>query len=495
MPASITITDKEILHFYEENPHLNIISMNHIFINILKQLSTNLSESIDNATTQQILSVVTTMNGNLNQFQNDFFKSKSDVMTQIYDMKKEYIEDLKLLLSNSELSQQDKTSRMLERNGDALIVKTNQMLNEIIPKHQEKTYSQIEGTIRTFLDSVTTEVQKLLTISNVTNQSDLIVENVEKKFNVMVSTIQQPIFAVLQSSEERTCKQLSQVKDTLISQKQIQETLSTEMNSFLNKYKTNSSVKGAVSESELYRILQVVMPLDEVFRVSTEAATCDFKVVRHNKKNPTILFENKDYTASVNSDEVKKFERDLKTQKHHGIFISQNSPIAFKNLFHIDIIHNQIHVYIPNANYDPEKIKIAIQIIDSLSEKLMMIQNTTADGLVLSVEELEQIREEYRQFANKKIELLEIIKSMTKQMTDKLEDIQLPSFKRFELETTESKNLGLTCNICEKFIGKNKASISAHQKKCFLALETAKQQTLSVTTTAAATISTSAKKN
>jgi len=45
---NITITDKKIIKFYNENPHLDIENINHIFIDILKQLSTNLSSKIDN---------------------------------------------------------------------------------------------------------------------------------------------------------------------------------------------------------------------------------------------------------------------------------------------------------------------------------------------------------------------------------------------------------------------------------------------------------------
>ena len=62
---NLTITDPTVLTFYKENPHLDINHMNHIFIDILKQLSTNLSSKIDNAMTSQILTIVSDLKGEL----------------------------------------------------------------------------------------------------------------------------------------------------------------------------------------------------------------------------------------------------------------------------------------------------------------------------------------------------------------------------------------------------------------------------------------------
>jgi hypothetical protein len=127
------------------------------------------------------------------------------------------------------------------------------------------------------------------------------------------------------------------------------------LNIFLNKYKYNSTIKGSVSESELYSILQKIFHSDEIIDCRGETASCDYEVRRLNDKKPTILFENKDYSRSTTTDEVLKFQRDLKNRNHHGIMISQNSPITFKELFQIDIIDGLIHLYLPNLQYNEEK--------------------------------------------------------------------------------------------------------------------------------------------
>ena len=50
----IVIKDELIISFYRDNPTLNIITMNHILIDILKKLSVNLSETINNTVREQL---------------------------------------------------------------------------------------------------------------------------------------------------------------------------------------------------------------------------------------------------------------------------------------------------------------------------------------------------------------------------------------------------------------------------------------------------------
>ena len=461
---NITITDKTIIAFYEENSHLNIENINHIFIDILKQLSTNLSSKIDNTLTSQILSIVTDLKG-------EIYKINSDMTAKLNDTRKEYMNDVKTLFSHSELSTQDKINHILEKSNDNLLTKTTLLMSDIIPKSNDKNYTNIENCIKQFFTNISEDTKQLLQMNGM-DKSDGLVDNIDKTINKMFSNIQQSLFNAIQTSESRTFTGIQQVNDTINLQKQIQENLSAELNTFLNKYKSNSSVKGTVSECELYSLLQKILPHDFLVRCSTEACSCDIRLTRKDKRLPNILFENKDYTATVNTDEIEKFERDLKLQRCHGIFISQNSPIAYKENFHIDIINNIIHLYIPNAGYDIEKIKLAVNIVDSLSEKLnLIVLDPNEEIYEVSIDDFENLKKEYCDFANKKSEMLDLIKMITKQLSDKLESIQLPVLKKLTVGNTETKNMGIICSLCNKFNAKNKASLGAHMKHCRLSNE------------------------
>ena len=458
---SITITDETIVSFYKTNTNLDIVSMNHIFIEILKNLSTNLSSTINSTINSKILSLVSDIHSNLSSI-------KSEVIIKLHESKKEYIDDIKTILTNTNLTNNEKMNAIIEKNNDSLLTKTTLIVNDVIPKSQEKNYMQIESCIKTFCSTITQDTTKLLELRN-TDDAKIksLVDNIDSKFNKMISTIQQPIFTFIQSSEDRTNTGLQQVKEHLSIQQTNQQKLTTELNDFLNKYKHNSSSKGNVSEVELYYIIQSVMSSDEIVKVGSDTATCDFKVNRIDKNRPTILFENKDYSRSVTTEEIKKFERDLQLQKYHGVFVSQKSPITFKQNFQIDIINGLIHIYIPNAEYDTNKIKIAVDIIDNLSSKLQSISNTHEIDYSVSKEDMDDIIEEYRMFVQQKLQMIETIKNINKQLLDKMEEIQLPKLKRLFIKIGNIENDNeFKCMFCNVWAGKNKASLGAHARNC-----------------------------
>jgi hypothetical protein len=465
---SVTITDETILSYYRENPHLDIVAMNLMFIDILKNLSTNLSATINSTINSKILSIVSDIDKNVSSFRSDIITNFNEKLNQT---KKEYVEDLKTQLTTNILSNNEKLSSLIDRNADTILAKTTTILNDIVPKSQDKNYLQIENCIKSFCSSIEHDTKKLLeTKNNDENSAKIIIDNIESNFSKMVSSIQTPILQLIQMSEERTSGGIQKVKDEFSQQQLIQEKLTTELNDFLNKYKNNSSLKGGVSENELYFMLQSIMPSDEIIKVTSETASCDFKVNRKNKDKPTILFENKDYNRSVTTDEVTKFERDIKIQKTHGIFISQNTPITFKDSFQIDIMNNLIHVYIPNCKYDTEKIKIAIDIIDNLTAKLNIINNTNEvdddNVYATSKNDIDELANEYRNFAIQKVAIQDMVRASSKQLLDKLEEIQLPKIKNILIKFGLIDNENLKCPHCNVYEGKNKASLSAHFRNC-----------------------------
>lgn len=458
---NIIIKDKTIIAFYNENPNLNIVDMNLIFIDILKKLSTNLNETLTNTINNKILSTLTDLS-------KDIFNFKQDVSTKLHDTKKDYIDNVKLILDNTTMSTNDKIQTILEKNNEAIVNKTTSIINEVVPKNNEKIFSLIDSSIKTLHESINHDTNML--IENINKDDKSITEfvnTIDSKFNSMIGNLQQPIFSFIQSSEERTNTNVQQIRDKLITQQLSQENLNSGMQEFLNKYKHNSSSKGNVSEQELYSILQVIFPCDEIIDCSTETATCDYRVNRLNNTKPTILFENKDYSRSVTTEEIKKFERDLSLQKQHGIFISQKSNITFKEPFQIDIINNIIHIYIPNAEYNMDKIKIAVEIIDSLSSKISNLKQSQTETININKDDIDELIEAFNEFNTQKLALIETVKSNNKTILDKIEAMQLNTVKKILnkngfFHTDED----FRCKHCTTFIGKNKASLGAHIRNC-----------------------------
>jgi hypothetical protein len=458
---NIIIKDKTIIAFYNDNPNLNIIDMNLIFIDILKKLSTNLNETLTNTINHKILSTLTDLS-------KDIFNFKQDVSSKLHDTKKEYIENIKLILDNTTMSTNDKIQNILEKNNETIVNKTTSIINEVVPKNNDKVFSLIENSIKNLHESINHDTNMLIDNINKDDKSiSEFVNNIDTKFVNMINNLQQPIFSFIQSSEERTNNNVQQIRDKLITQQLSQENLNNGMQEFLNKYKHNSSSKGNVSEQELYSMLQVIFPCDEIIDCSTETATCDYRVNRLNNTRPTILFENKDYARSVTTEEIKKFERDLNLQKQHGIFISQKSNITFKEPFQIDIINNIIHIYIPNAEYNIDKIKIAVEIIDSLSSKISNLNQSQTETININKDDLDELIEVFNDFNTQKLSLIESVKSNNKLILDKIEAMQLNTVKKILnkngfFHTDED----FRCKHCTTFTGKNKASLGAHIRNC-----------------------------
>lgn len=458
MPESITIKDATIVKYFSENPHLDIVTMNHIFINILKNLSSNLTSTINSTTTAEILSLVKDIKGEVS-------KQSNDMIIKMHESKKEYMDDVKTLLNNNNLTHSDKLSSLLERNTEALVMKTTHILNEVIPKNQTLYYNQVENAIKDF----SSDTKKLL---ENTKRDDLSLKefmgSIDSHFNNMVSSLQQPIYSFISASEERTNLNLSSLKETAFAQTKEQEKLTNELLEFLNRYKNNSSVKGSISENILYSVLQNIFPSDEIIDCRSNTASGDFIVNRLNKNSPTIMFENKDYKNNVNTEEVDKFVRDVRLKKCHGIFLSQYSPITYKKNFQIDICDGLICVYIPNVSYDIDKIKIAIDIIDNLSLKLNVIEKEyTHDTITIATTDIDEIVEEYRRYGAKRLEMIEFIKTTSKQMIDNMEELSFPCLRKTLIAIgKEEHDSEFKCTSCNQWSGKNKASLAAHMRKC-----------------------------
>jgi len=185
---SVTITDETILSYYRENPHLDIVAMNLMFIDILKNLSTNLSATINSTINSKILSIVSDIDKNVSSFRSDIITNFNEKLNQT---KKEYVEDLKTQLTTNILSNNEKLSSLIDRNADTILAKTTTILNDIVPKSQDKNYLQIENCIKSFCSSIEHDTKKLLeTKNNDDNSAKIIIDNIESNFSKMVSSIQ-----------------------------------------------------------------------------------------------------------------------------------------------------------------------------------------------------------------------------------------------------------------------------------------------------------------
>jgi hypothetical protein len=205
-------------------------------------------------------------------------------------------------------------------------------------------------------------------------------------------------------------------------------------------------------------------PSAEVLNTTALKASGDFLLKRTDKQ--TILIENKNYETNVNIDEIKKFLRDVNEQKMHGIMMSQYSGIVSKPNGFIEINDCKVLIYLHHVDYSADKIKMAIDVIDILSERLEEISNVEdIDGYIIKKEVLDKINNQFQLFLNQKEVVLTTIKEMNKKLTTQIEDMKIPDLSLFLNEKYASiQNQQFACEVCNLPF-QNKRSLASH-KKC-----------------------------
>jgi hypothetical protein len=490
-PEVCMIKNQRIIDFYNKNKQLDFEKVNLLYIDILENIINTSIESpssvkliMQSLGTQKtelnnILSVITstsesyknelsnikhTYSLTTENIKNDMEGLKSMIInlssvitTKLYETKDNYIKELKDTLKNTDAISILNIGTTIEKNNIQLVDKLMLILNDIVPKSQNKHYEDI---IKIFKDDIISSLDKVKS-HNPESIIEKISSIVDTKYNNLVINIQEHIMKSVSLSEDRINNNILHVKDISNKNNIIQDKINDELSIYLNKYK-NSSSKGTLSENNLYNIIDKEFPSAELINTSNFTGMGDMILKRINNK--PILFENKDYSNNVKKDEVDKFIRDISKNEHHGIFISQHSGIVGKEHFQIDIHNKNILIYIHNCNYDPDKIKLAVNTIDTLSIKLISVDS---DNTTIPKEVIKQINDDYQHFLRQKESFLTTTKEYYKKTLDVFTQIKLPSLEKYlSNHFADSKVNKVLCTLCNKFETDNLRSLARHKQSC-----------------------------
>jgi hypothetical protein len=366
------------------------------------------------------------------------------------------METTKLIISASSSENTDKIVQLLNRNTDSFI----ERINFSIPKTQDENNKKIQDNLLAFQKTINEDIKSYLS----TNTSETSLKEFIGSLDAKITTMQQPIYTFISSNQEQLNAKLTSLRDDSLTNKSANEKVMSDLNDFLTKYKTSSQFKGQCSENMLGNVLNKMYPTAEVLNTTSLKASGDFLLKRTGKQ--TILIENKNYEINVNLDEIKKFLRDVNEQKMHGIMMSQYSGIVSKPNGFIEINDGKVLIYLHNVDYSAEKIKMAIDVIDILSERLEEISNVEEiDGYVVKKDVLDKINDQFQLFLSQKEVVLTTLKEMNKKLTTQIEDMKIPDLSLFLNDKYASiQNQQFACEICNLPF-QNKRSLASH-KKC-----------------------------
>jgi len=450
--TTLTCNSAKVWAFYHEHPGLDFEKMNIMFTDILVSIMSSTNPVNSSNINTQILNGIANIQLQLTNQQLEYDKQ---LFLKLTEFKKEYIDDVKMILSSNIA---DKIAPLIKESNGSILDKTQLLLSELVPKHNENLSRQINDSIKSVGLFITEEIGKRSKHDDEPlSQASLdeFIKSIDTKFaNVIDSTKK-----MVDSNKDVTMSHFSSLTSSLTSS---QNALLSEVKDVLKKME-NSSSKGKISENIVLNILRGLFPSAEIEYVGSQKESGDIMI--HRKDKQKILVENKCYESrQVTSDQVKKFIHDVDTQNCSGLFLSQEGGIVNKEHFEINIHNRNVLLYVHNVNYDPEIIKIAIDIIDSFKSKLDEI--TLTDDYSISNDTLEEINKEYQLFVEQKLAQLKMVKEFSQKMIKSIEDVQLPS-----LEKMLSSRFGCSTSgkfVCDKchFVGKNRIALSVHKRTC-----------------------------
>jgi hypothetical protein len=465
----ITLNNEKIWRFFKErNPGLQFEECVILFIDLIEKLTDNMNASLNTSMFTSLFENVKQLQTQVDGMSRMQAEQSTGLSAKLADFKRDYIEDVKMILSTNV---SDKIAPLIREQNSILMDKTNILLNDVLPKSNDQLSKQLGGAIREMQKTIVDDTHKYFSGSTISPQS----------LQEFITTLDTKLSASLQLSQSQTEKRidtsireikassdanLGVIKELSCANQQITCALTQSVSEVLKKME-NSSAKGKISENILFNTLVFLYPCAQIDSVGTTKETGDIIITR--KDRPRILVENKNWDKNVVQEEVKKFLHDVEQQNCCGLFLAQNYGIANKEDFEINVHNGNVLVYIHQAKNDPDKIKIAISIIDHFKMRLDQLNDKSSSAAnveTICKERLDNINQEYQAFVTQKLAMIRHVRDFQSRLCKMIEDVRLPSLEEHLSTRYANSASKYTCQFCEAFQAKNQQSLSAHHRGC-----------------------------
>jgi hypothetical protein len=497
----IEITNTKIINFYETHKEIDIERMNLFLIDLYNNFMSELTGPITKSLSYEILTKLTMQSKEIEQFKNDLnsiLKSDIDiykhnneiyqrnneirytsvlsevtslkditlklnnditnnVLTKMYDIQNSLLENIKLTTNNTSITSSQKIIENIEKENIKLISSTSSLLSTLIPESQNKYYENHKNYIKTLETDIKNNIHEIKKEISIDKMELLL----KSHYSNFIEKVQNNILQYINSSEERIKKDLTLIKESDIKTKLEQENINQNLQKLINN-NSNSSIKGKISENQLYNLINNIYPSGTITNTCNETSMGDILLQRKNKTD--IILENKNYEIVVPTREVDKFIYDCKKQNKCGIMISQKSGISMKYNYEIDIYDDIILIYIHNMNYNSEHIIVACDIIDNLYEKLILIKKNIGT-INIDEETLIKINDEYQIFINNQQILINQLQEQTKNNILLIKKLELPNITSLLLTKFTVKNNKYKCKDCD-YIAFSNRGLCNHRRTC-----------------------------
>ena len=318
----------------------------------------------------------------------------------------------------------------------------------------------------------------------------------DTKCTAMMQHLQQPICSYISSSEERVHLNLATLKDITLKTQSSQEKVVKDLHDFLHRPGGPVVAAGDIGSttspypvSNVNRISHINLLLNRLYSTSDVAKiprnhTLPFyreapnihTMKRH--AHPTILVESLDVGHNVAPEDTHGMIQMMEATCQHGILLSQTSGFSAKPNYHIESHHGYLLVYVHQVEYNPDKIRLAIEVIDTLSSKMKQMgilgSGDHDDGeCAIDKALLDHINQEYQQFLVQKETMIQHLRESHRKTISQVEDFRFPSLDKY-LSTKFAASAvkhGHKCELCKSFNANNLKALAAHKRGCIRKLK------------------------
>jgi len=209
----MVIHNQQVFEFYKKNASLNFEQVNLLCVGLFENILQDANTTINNSITSKILTEclenthkLNELSSEINKINNNISKLNNELVLKFFDIKKEYIEEVKTIISINGNEKIDKINHQLRENNDnlkELIEKGNVQLLDKTALSNHSLFNDFTNKIDRFDDKINMILQKtnaeslekvnsLITLSN-----GIIVD----KINLMLNSI-------IPSNNEKMNKQI-----------------------------------------------------------------------------------------------------------------------------------------------------------------------------------------------------------------------------------------------------------------------------------------------
>ena len=465
---TITLNNEKIWTFFKErHPTLHIEDCMSLFIDLVEKLTENMNATLHASMFTNLFENVKQLQTQIDGMSRIQSEQNAGFIMKLSDFKRDYIEDVKLIMSSNV---SDKIAPLIREQNSILMDKTNLLLHDVLPKTNDQLSKQLSGAIREMQKSIADDTHKYFSGSTLSPQSlQEFITSLDVKLSASLQMSQAQtetrIDTSIREMKASSDASLCVIKELSSANQQVACALNTSVCEVLKKME-NSSVKGKISENILFNTLVALYPCAQIDSVGTTKETGDIIITR--KERPRILVENKNWDRNVVQEEVRKFLHDVEQQNCCGLFLAQNYGIANKEDFEVNIHNGNVLVYVHQAKNDPDKIKVAISIIDHLKMRLDEFSSDKSMPEVDTIgkERMDNINQEYQAFITQKLSMIRYVRDFQSKLCKMIEDVRLPSLEEHLSSRYATSSSKYTCQFCETFRAKNQQALSAHHRGC-----------------------------